>query len=250
MFLVFVFLFCCQLGYAQSYNSLIVRYSVPGGTSTLYRDGEKISIEWYAKTGKIKEKHFYDGLDFYFVIYIEPKFGQKISKEVFFHNYTLVKEPLGEEYSIETFLGKQCRVYEIEQNLTTKGSTLNIVTKKYFWDGVFLRELSVSSRDGGEKFEIDVKAIDIQVDVSVPQEVFRMPDGINVISQKEARKIAKKEGKRLSGLWAAAFKGCSKWFPQVKKSGAAKEPMPKNTLMMIVGALLVFIVGVLIFLFK
>jgi hypothetical protein len=105
---------------------------------------------------------------------------QKSAVEVMFKEQDYIANYLGQG----TVLDKDCKIYKFD------------VGKLYFWNGIVLKQ-DVTDNPISDKFNYKKEAVDIQVDVPIPDEKFVVPDGIKIIGEQEAMKLMQDKFKAL-----------------------------------------------------
>ena len=70
------------------------------------------------------------------------------------------------------FLGKECKVYQSPEG------------EAYFWNGILLRQETTKHPMGG-RFNVTKEAVDIKLNVSIPDDRFEVPSGIKVMTPEE-----------------------------------------------------------------
>jgi len=73
----------------------------------------------------------------------------------------------------KSFLGKECKVYS-----SMPGEEF------YFWNGILLRQ-KVTNHPMGNLFNITREAVDIKLNVPIPEDKFEVPSGMKVMTPKE-----------------------------------------------------------------
>ncbi|UCC95222.1 MAG: tetratricopeptide repeat protein [Candidatus Omnitrophota bacterium] len=72
----------------------------------------------------------------------------------------------------ESFLGKECTVYQYPQG------------EAYFWHGILLKE-KMTAHPMGEQYNFTKEAVDIKLNVPIPSEKFRLPQGVHPKTMEE-----------------------------------------------------------------
>ena len=170
------------------FSTAIITYKYTGGvegTGVVYIDANhnKIDVEdskivsFAGQTVVANERKMYDGK----VYYQFTKRGEAIKEEWKKDISVVISEIFNEKsytnYSAgkAKFLGKECEKYK-----TVIGSFL-------FWNGIELKQ-EINNHPMGDQFNHTKKAVDIQLDAPIPDDKFKVPDGIRVMSSKEAIK--------------------------------------------------------------
>ena len=170
------------------FSTAIINYEYTGGvegTGVVYIDAnqnkmdvEDNTIVSFAGQSVVKnDRTMYDGKAYYHF----RKGGEAI-KEEWKKDISVVISEIFDEKSYTNhsagkvkFLGKECNKYK-----TYLGIFL-------FWNGIELKR-EVNNHPMGNQFNHTKKAVDIQLNVPIPEDKFKVPDGVRVMSSKEAIK--------------------------------------------------------------
>lgn len=169
--------------YRLPFSTAIIRYVYKGwqkGEETAYIDAKNNKVATETATSSTfadiitttNEGMIYDGEVLYT---IEPKDNKATITKI---KGDIISGVFAEQlfhgcYSRdETYLGKQCKVYEREG------------TKAYFWNGICLKE-EMTKHPMGEKYNYTKEAVEIKLDVPIPPEKFKLPAGMKIETIKE-----------------------------------------------------------------
>lgn len=175
-------------------HTAIITYKLTGvqnGTEIVYLDLDKnkaaIEASMTATLGGITDKDnkftLYDGSVFY-SIDLNKRTGTKMKKRG-----NVLAEIFGEHmYAThakkqKSFLSKSCNVYY------SPSETL------YFWHGICLKR-EITDHPMGKQFNLTKSAVDIQTNITIPPEKFKLPKGIKI---RDIKDIMKTLGKTLQG---------------------------------------------------
>lgn len=168
------------------FSTAIITYEYEGyqsGKEVAYIDvaHNKIAIERHisetvlGSTEPKDELDIYDGKTYY-QISLTKSMGIKEKREG--DAIALIfNEKMYDSYQVQSkkILGKECNMYELPMG--------NV----YFWKGIILKK-EINDHPFGEEYNSTQEAIDIQLDVALAAEKFRIPSGIKILTTEEAMK--------------------------------------------------------------
>ena len=204
--------------YSLPFSTAIITYDLKGylkGKEVIYIDAtnNKVAIE----TSAVSEYAGFSNKDNSLQIYDEKaiynvNLGERscISIE---REGVAVRDIFGEPFYFgrpveqESFLGKDCNVYKLPEG------------KVYFWNGILLKDERKDSSD----FNFYKEATEIKLDVELPAEKFKVPEGIEIKSMEKFTEDLQQEQKKYQQQMSDDIK------KQLEK-GAETDPQTKKVL--------------------
>ena len=169
-------------GYTFPFSTAIITYEYKGfkkGKETLYIDAAKNKMATETHSGDTNRLSIYDGKVFYDTDLDEKETTAMEIKGELTSFLSQEKLFLGHPVKLESFLGKECKVYE------------HSMAKAYFWHGIPLK-LETTNHPFGKEFNYTITAVTIQLDVPLPEEKFKIPEDVEAKPMEEWIKKLKK----------------------------------------------------------
>jgi hypothetical protein len=166
----------------RAFKTAIITYNLSGlqnGEEIVYIDGNKFATDVNVTetiagvSRESKVRYFFDGENV-FVVNCKNQEAIKMNlpqaKGIKDNTPVYLNEGSFKNYPVENekLLNRDCKVYKVGEN------------KFYFCDGILLKQIMYG------EYDLTKEAIDIKIDVPVPEEKFKVPDNFKIIDEKES----------------------------------------------------------------